>query len=74
LLIVVKDINNSITYQIGISSANTIKKEKVFAKPFYPQNGPIEFDEKKLSNNVFMRYLIDTCELEGRSYHTGILN
>ena len=41
LSIVVEYINNSITCQLGISSAVAIEKEEVFAKPSYPRNGPV---------------------------------
>ena len=46
LSIVVEYINDSITDQLGISPAEAIEKENIFAKPSYPRDGPIGFDEK----------------------------
>ena len=74
LPIVVKYINDFITCQLGISLAMIIEKEEVFAKPFYSRNGPISFDEEKLSRDMLVRYLIDTRELEGERYCIGDLN
>ena len=42
-----------------------IKKEEVFAKPSYPQDGPIGFDKEKLYEDMLVRYLIDIRKLEG---------
>ena len=50
LLIVVEDINNSITRQLGISPVEAIEKNTVIAKPSYSQNGPVGFDEEKLTS------------------------
>jgi hypothetical protein len=38
------------------------------------QNGPVGFDEKKLSSDVLVRYLLDTSELEGGRRHAENLN
>jgi len=55
LPIVVKYINNSITCQLGLSPAVAIEKEEVLAKPSYPQDSPIGFDEEKLTGNTLVR-------------------
>ena len=65
LPIVVEYINNSITCQLGISPTMAIEKEEVFAKPSYPRDGPIGFDEEKLSGDVLVRYLLYPSDLEG---------
>ncbi|GBB89899.1 hypothetical protein RclHR1_16740003 [Rhizophagus clarus] len=74
LSLVIEDINNSITHQLGISLAETIKKEEVFAKPSYSHNGPIGFDEEKLSNNVLVHNLLYPSDLKGRRRRTSDLN
>ena len=56
LPIVVKDINNSITRQLGISLAEALEKNMVIAKPSYSQDGPVGFDEEKLTGNALVRY------------------
>jgi hypothetical protein len=74
LPIVVEYINNSITCQLGISPAMAIEKEEVFAKPSYPRDGPIGFDEEKLSGDVLVRYLLYPSDLEGGRRRAGDLN
>ena len=74
LSLVVEDINNSITRQIGISPVEAIEKEEVFAKPSYSRDGPIGFDEEKLSSDVLVRYLLYPGELEGGRRRGGDLN
>ena len=63
--IVVEYINDFITRQLGISPAVAIKKKEVFAKPSYPRDGPIGFDEEKLFSNVLVRHLLYSSNLEG---------
>ncbi|GBC22464.2 hypothetical protein RIR_jg14542.t1 [Rhizophagus irregularis DAOM 181602=DAOM 197198] len=58
LAIVVEYINNSNTDQLGISPVDAIEKEEVFAKPSYPRDGSIGFDEEKLSGDILVRYLL----------------
>jgi hypothetical protein len=65
LPIIVNDENNSVTRLLGITPAKAIKKKKVFAKPSKPRKGPMGFDEEKLSNDVSVRYLLESGELEG---------
>ncbi|GES76628.1 hypothetical protein RCL_jg17273.t2 [Rhizophagus clarus] len=65
LPIVVKYFNNFITCQLGISPDDAIVKEEVLAKPSYPWDGPIDFDEEKLSGDVLVRYLLYPSDLEG---------
>ncbi|CAB5363172.1 unnamed protein product [Rhizophagus irregularis] len=74
LPIVVEYINNSITCQLGISPDDAIEKEEVLAKPSYPRDGPIGFDEKKLSGDVLVRYLLHPSDLEGGRRRAGDLN
>ena len=77
LPIVVKYFNNFITCQIGIPPAVAIEQEEVFAKPSYPRNevdGPIGFDEEKLSGDVLIRYLLYPSDLEGGRRRAGDLN
>jgi hypothetical protein len=51
-----------------------IEKEEVFAKPSYPRDGPIGFDEEKLSGDVLVRYLLYPSDLEGGRRRAGDLN
>jgi hypothetical protein len=74
LPIVVEYINNSITCQLGISPADAIKKEEVLAKPSYPWDDPIGFDEEKLSGDVLVRYLLYPSDLEGGRRRARDLN
>ena len=37
----------------------------VIAKPSYPRDGPIGFDEEKLTGDVFVRYLLYPSDLKG---------
>jgi len=74
LPIVVEYINNSITCQLGLSPTVVIEKEEVLAKPSYPQDGPIGFDEEKLTGDTLVRYLLYPSDLEGRKRCAGDLN
>jgi len=74
LPIVVKYFNNFITCQLGISPVDAIEKEEVLAKPSYPRDGPIGFDEEKLSGDVLVRYLLYPSDLEGGRRRAGDLN
>ncbi len=74
LAIVVEYINNSNTDQLGISPVDAIEKEEVLAKPSYPRDGPIGFDEEKLSGDVLVRYLLYPSDLEGGRRRAGDLN
>ena len=65
LPIIVEDINNTITSLIGMTPAEAIKKKKIYAKPSYNYKRPIGFNEKKLSYDVLVRYLLDLSDLEG---------
>ena len=51
---------------MGISPAKAWKKEHVFAKASKLREGPIGFDEPRLSHDVLVRYLINPGKLEGR--------
>ncbi|CAB5375458.1 unnamed protein product [Rhizophagus irregularis] len=74
LAIVVEYINNSNTDQLGISPVDAIEKEEVLANPSYPQDGPIGFDEEKLSGDDLVRYLLYPSDLEGGRRRAGDLN
>jgi hypothetical protein len=65
LPIIVNDEDNSVTRLIGISPAKAIKKKNVFAKPSKPRKGPMGYDEKRLSYDDSVIYLLDPSEYEG---------
>src|SRR6266498_5653963 len=65
LSIFLVELDNSVTQLLDISSAEAQKKEHVFAKAFKSREGPIEFDEPRLSHDVLVRYLLNPGELEG---------
>ena len=70
---IVKDINNSKTRLIGMSPAEAIKKKKVIAKSSQTRDGPMGFDEKRLTHNDSVRYLLEPGELEGGRKRAGDL-
>ena len=72
--IVVKYINNSITRLLGISPAEAIEMEMVIAMPSKSQNGPLGYDEKTLSSDTLVRYLLLNSDLEGGRRRAGNLN
>ncbi|GES84442.1 hypothetical protein RCL_jg22805.t1 [Rhizophagus clarus] len=74
LQLIVEDINNSLTKQIGMAPAVAIEKESIIANPSYPRDGPIGFDEKKLSGNMLVRYLLYPSDQEGGMRRAGDLN
>ena len=59
------ELDNSVTRLLGISPVEARKKEHVFAKASKPREGPIGFDEPRLSHDVLVRYLLNPGELEG---------
>ena len=65
LPIIIKDLNNSITRLLGISPVDAIKKKNVYANSSLPRNGPIGFEEDRLTHNDLVRYLLLPGELEG---------
>src|SRR6185312_309752 len=65
LPIIVNDLNNSITRLIGMTPAKAIKMKQVIAISSKLRNGPIAFNESKLSYNISVRYLLEPGELEG---------
>ena len=71
---IVEDINNSITRHLGISPAEAIKRKSIISKPSYPRDGPVGFDEEKLSGNVFVRYLLYSSDQKGGRRRAGDLN
>src|SRR5271170_3627514 len=48
-----------------MSPAQARKKKHVYAKSFKPRDGPMRFDEVRLSYNDSVRYLLNPGELEG---------
>jgi hypothetical protein len=74
LQLIVEDINNSLTKQIGMAPAVAIEKESIIAKPSYSRDGPVGFDEEKLSGNMLVRYLLYPSDQEGGRRRAGDLN
>ncbi len=73
LSIFLVELDNSVTRLLDISPAEARKKEHVFAKASKSREGPIGFDELKLSYDVLVRYLLNPGELEGgRRYITDM--
>ncbi|GBC23337.2 hypothetical protein RIR_jg19979.t1 [Rhizophagus irregularis DAOM 181602=DAOM 197198] len=64
ILINKHELDNSVTRLLGISPAEARKKEHVFAKASKSREGPIGFDEPRLSHDVLVRYLLNPGELE----------
>ncbi|CAB4377822.1 unnamed protein product [Rhizophagus irregularis] len=71
---IVEDINNSITCHLGISPAEAIKRKNIISKPSYPRDGPVGFDEEKISGDVFVRYLLYPNDQKGGRRRAGDLN
>ena len=61
---IIEDLNNSVTRLLGITPSEAIKKKRVFAKPSKPRKGPMGYDEKRLSYNDSVIYLLDLSEYE----------
>ncbi len=62
---IVEDLNNSVTRLLSMTPAEAIKKKSVFAKPSKPRKGPMGYDEKRLSYDTSVIYLLDPSEFEG---------
>lgn len=71
---VVKNINNSVTSQLGIVPDKAIKMKQVKAKASKPRNGPIGFKEKRLSYYDNVRYLLMPSDQEGGRRRAGDMN
>jgi hypothetical protein len=71
---IVEDLNNSVTRLLGITLTKAIKKKRVFAKPSKPRNGPMGFDEERLSYDTSVIYLLDPSEFEGRRRRATDMN
>jgi hypothetical protein len=65
LPIIIKDLNDSVTRLLGITSNKAIKKKFVYAKASKPRYGPMGFDEVRLTYNDPVLYLLKPGELEG---------
>jgi hypothetical protein len=74
LPIIVEDLNNSITRLLGISPTEAIRMERVIAKSSKSRNGPTGYDEKTLSSDTQVRYLLLNNDLEGGRRRAGDLN
>ena len=74
LQLIVEDINNSLTQQIGMAPSVAIEKESIIANPSYLRDGPVGFDEEKLSGDVLVRYLLYPSDLEGGRRRASDLN
>ena len=48
-----------------MTPSEAIKKKYVFAEPSKPRNGPMGYEEIRLTHNDSVRYLLDDGELEG---------
>ena len=68
-----KDINNSKTRLIDMSPADAIKKKYVKALASQSRNGPMGFEEKRLTFNDSVRYLLQPGKLEGGRKRAGDL-
>jgi len=73
LPIILKDINNSKTRLIGMSPAEAIKKKYVKAQASQSRDGPMGFDEERLTYNDSVRYLLQPGELESGRKRAGDL-
>jgi hypothetical protein len=62
---IVEDLNNSVTRLLGMTPAEAIKKNSVFAKPSKPRKGPVGYDEERLSYDNSVIYLLDSSEYAG---------
>jgi hypothetical protein len=71
---IVENINNSITRYLGISPAEAIKRKSIISKPSYPRDGPVGFDEEKLSSDILVRYLLYPSDQKGGRHRAGDLN
>ena len=57
-----------------MSLAEAIGMERVTAKSSKSRNGPMGYDEKTLSNDILVRYLLLNNDLEGGRRRAGNLN
>src|SRR5260364_250300 len=67
LYIIIDNLNNSLTRLIGMAPAKAIKMKQIISSSSKLRNGPMGFDESKLSYNTLVRYLLEPGELEGGS-------
>ena len=57
-----------------MTPAEAIQKKWISAIPSLPCNGPVGFDEPRLSYNILVRYLLEPGELEGGRYRATDCN
>jgi hypothetical protein len=74
LYIIIDNLNNSVTRLIGMAPAKAIKMKQVISSSSKIRNGPMGFDESKLSYNTPVRYLLEPGELEGGGYRATDMN
>src|SRR5918911_966373 len=65
---------NSIQAQLGITPAEAIKRKSVTSKPSYPRDGPMGYDEEKLSYYDNVRYLLTPSDMKGGRRWAGDIN
>ncbi|CAG8727734.1 20152_t:CDS:2 [Cetraspora pellucida] len=74
LLIIINNLNNSVTRLLGITPNKTIKKKFVYAKASKPRYGLIGYNEIRLTYNDPVLYLLKPGELEGEKRHATDIN
>ena len=68
---VVGALNNEVISLIGKKPTVAIKEKAVYLKPSTKYNKPVGVAEKKLPPLINVRYLYQTCELEGGTKRTA---
>jgi hypothetical protein len=75
LPIIVNDINNSVTRLLGLAPIMAIKNKQVYAKSSRKsQNRPMGYNEDQLTYDIFIRYLLESSDLEGNRRRAGDMN
>ena len=65
------DLNETVTHLLGISPAKAIKKSRVESKSSKPRDGPVGFQEERLTQDARIRYLLEPNDLEGGRRRAG---
>ena len=74
LYIIIDNLNNSVTRLIGMAPAKAIKMKKIISTSSKLRNGPMGFDESKLSYNTSVKYLLKSGKLESGFKHATDCN
>ncbi|CAG8502805.1 22498_t:CDS:1 [Cetraspora pellucida] len=74
LPIIINNLNNSVTWLLGITLNEAIKKKFVYAKASKPRYGPIGYNEIRLTYNDPVLYLLKPSELKGGRRHATDIN